>query len=130
MEELELKLVSGLDWITVTDLIDEDHPSGDMEVINTAEVLVGEEKGLYIMAIYPDDADILDEEEEETEDEDEEIETYLFKVCDEKDAEYVITDEADTRIYVTATFTDEEFDTVSNLFIETTEEYEISIDED
>ncbi len=129
MSEVSLSTLMDLDWVTVTDLSDEDGVSAEMEVVNAAEVLVGEETGLYVLVT--DTTGVLDDEDEEEEEPDpEETEAYIFKVCAEEEAEFLLTEDySDLKIYVTTDFSEAEFREVAGIFQDTAEDFDITVED-
>ena len=133
MSEVTLQTLMELDFVTVTDLTDEDHLSAEMEVVNAAEVLVGEETGLYVLV--SDTAGVLDDEDEEeeegeAEEDSDEADAYIFKVCAEEDAEFLLSEDySDVEVYVTTNFSEEEFREVAGIFQDTAEDFDITVED-
>ena len=122
---ITLDTLSSMDWVIVTDMEDKEN-SAEMEIVNAAEILTGEnETGLFML--ITDLSDDFDEDEEESD----EAEAFIFKVCGEEEAEFVLTEKnRDTEIFVTTTFSEKEYDDAAKLFQETTAEFDIDIEED
>lgn len=122
---ITLDTLSSMDWVIVTDMEDKEN-SAEMEIVNAAEILTGEnETGLFML--ITDLSDDFDEDEEESD----EAEAFIFKVCGEEEAEFVLTEKnRDTKIFVTTTFAEKEYDDAAKLFQETTAEFDIDIEED
>ena len=111
MDESQL---SALDWVTVTDLIDD--VSVDMEVI---DYMVYEEQSYLLVTLLAD-------EEDEVENEDE---AFIFKVCQEDEADMVVSQSyTDTFLYVNTDLTEEEFQTVAQRF-ENSNEYDLEVED-
>ena len=109
-----------LDWIIVTDPVEE--VSMDMEVIDYTE----EDGVQYLLAIPAYD----EEDEEEAEQQEDEDAAFIFKVCEDEDAEFWITeDHSDLKFGVTTDMTDEEFQNIAEVF-ENSEEYDLEVEED
>lgn len=122
---ITLDTLSSMDWVVVTDMEDKEN-SAEMEIVNAAEILTGEnETGLFML--ITDLSDDFDEDEEESD----EAEAFIFKVCGEEEAEFMLTEKnRETLIYVTTTFDEKEYDDAAKLFQETTAEFDIDIEED
>ena len=111
MDESQL---SALDWVTVTDLIDD--VSVDMEVI---DYMVYEEQSYLLVTLLADE-----EDEEENEDE-----AFIFKVCQEDEADMVVYAlSQSTFLYVSTDLTEEEFQTVAQRF-ENSNEYDLEVED-
>lgn len=124
-----LETISALDWIILTDIEDAES-CAEMEVVNVAEMLIGEdETGLFLL-VSDTDGNLVDDEDEEAEEvESEDVDAYIFKVCGEEDAEFTITEKNnDEVIFVTTNFPEEEYTNAANLFVETSADYDIEIE--
>lgn len=124
-----LETISALDWIILTDIEDAES-CAEMEVVNVAEMLTGEdETGLFLLVSDTDGNLVDDEDEDEEEVESEDVDAYIFKVCGEEDAEFTITEKNnDEVIFVTTNFPEEEYTNAANLFVETSADYDIEIE--
>lgn len=118
------EMLSSLDWITVTDLSDEDQASGNMAVIDCARI--GDDH--YLLAIEAEDDASISEDWDDEEDPDEEA--FLLKLCNKSEAEFLITEEySDLEIYATTDMTEEEFNKASAVLAEqASDEYDVIIE--
>lgn len=126
---ITLETISRLDWIILTDIEDAES-NAEMEVVNVAEMLTGEDETGLFMLVSDTDGNLADDEDDEAEETDsEDVDAYIFKVCEEEDAEFSITEKnSDEVIFVTTNFPEEEYTNAANLFVETSADYDIEIE--
>lgn len=116
--------LSGMDFISVTDLEDKDSEPFDMCVLNVVKY----KDGLYILAAAADDD--LSDEENEDEEEGPAEDAFVFKVCDEDSAEFAIKEyDEKTAIFVTTDMPSDEFANVAELLAES-DDYDLEIESD
>lgn len=122
MSKVTLEMISNLDWITITDMEDPE-VVGEMEVLNVAEMLLEDgESGLFLLV-----GDVTDDEDEE----EEESEAFIFKICEEEGAEFRIEDKDAGRVmYATTEFSDKEYSEAAGLFMETTADFDVELEDD
>ena len=88
-------------------------------------------KTYWIVAELPEDEESPDPEEftdEEEEDEEEESAAYLFRICGKDEAEFTAID-GKNETYVTSMMSDEEYDRVTEIFIQS-DDFDLEIEED
>ncbi|MBQ7917122.1 MAG: DUF1292 domain-containing protein [Firmicutes bacterium] len=111
-----------MDEIKTVILYDEETDTeGKFDMLDSCEV---GGKTYWLLAAYVEEDDIDDGEEDGFV----ESETFLFKVCDEKNAEFEVVD-GKKKIYITSAMSDEEFEAAYNIFAESNE-YEIEYEEE
>ncbi len=114
--------LSALDFITVLDL--EEQITTEMNVINAVEM----NGSCYLLVTIPEDLLSDDDEDEETEEEIEDA--YVFKVCKEDEAEFLVTEDySDLEVYVTTDIPAKEFEEAGRLLSES-DDYELKIESD
>ena len=117
---ISLEKLLELDFVSVLDL--EEKLTTEMNVINAVEY----NGSLYMMAA---DADAYGWDDEEENEEEEAEEAFVFKVCSEKDALYLVTENySETEVFVTTDFPTEEFNQVAALLSES-DNYDLVIEE-
>lgn len=124
---MTLEFLSGLDWIVMTDMKDAE-VTGEMVVLNVAEMLTEEDRQAFFLLAGNMDDDLEEDEEPR---EDEETEAFLFKVCPEEEAEFRVcsAEKGAEPFYVTTELTEKEYSQAAELFMETTADFDIEIEE-
>ena len=122
---LSLEQLLDLDFVSVLDL--EEKLTIEMNVMNAIEV----DGAFYMLATCVDEDDYVDEDEEE-EEEEEDTDTedaYVFKVCSEEEAEFLITEDySELQVFVTTDFSQEEFSKAAEI-LSKSDNYDLEIEE-
>lgn len=119
MEEINLTTLQDLDWVTVTDQTDPDHPSADMEVMNAVEL----DGKRYVLAAM----EASDEEGAAAEDEPQDA--FIFMVCSPEEEEFRIQEDyTNLEFSVTTSFPEETFQRLSQIFSDS-DQYDLTTED-
>ena len=121
--EMTPEILAGLDWIEVTDLLEE--TSGQMTVIDAAI----HEDDYYLLVVEAEDGSAIPEDFID-DDQDTDEEAFLMKLVNQRDAQFGITEDySDRQLFATTDLTEDEFNAVSQLLAQQADdEYDILIE--
>ena len=118
-----------MDGIKVITLYDEESDTQrEFELVGTCE---SNGAAYWMVAELEDEeeeTDLPEEDEEEDDEEADESAAYLFRICGKDEAEFTAID-GENEQYVTSMMSDEEYDRVAEIFMQS-EEFDVEIEEE